>query len=59
LKQQTVTYLFVIFYEAFFKKEHLGGGGEKHSPDLQEPIFNFLVAAERSEAAPSLSAFTP
>jgi len=22
------------------------GGGEKHSPDLQEPIFNFLVAAK-------------
>jgi hypothetical protein len=27
------------------------GRGEKHSPDLHEPMFNLLVAAERSEAA--------
>jgi len=29
------------------------GRGEKHSPDLQEPTLNCLVASERSEAAPS------
>jgi len=30
------------------------GGGEKHSPDSQEPIFNILVAAQ-GRAKPSVA----
>ena len=79
LKQLTVTFLYVISYEAFFKNElsvfvfrrsplfaaftkssggEKKGGGEKHSPDLQEPIFDLLVAAKgeaRGRAVASVS----
>jgi len=55
-KRPTVTCLFLICYEAFFKKELSAkrkAKAKNNSPDSQEPTLNLLVAAERSDVAPS------
>jgi len=52
-KRPTVTCLFLICYEAFFKKELSASEAAKrkakaknNSPDSQEPTLNLLVAAK-------------